>query len=157
MNTGDNMIIVNDKNPNIEYEDRISSYGIIKNNKGQIAVVEHNNWGLILPGGKVEENENPDDTIKRESLEEIGYEINDLEFYEVTESYYDITAYGRFIHSHNIASFYIGSIGNKIQEPTEKDTKLHWFYIEELLGKMKLDFQNVILGMIINSESSRAQ
>jgi 8-oxo-dGTP diphosphatase len=142
------MIKINEPNPNIKYEDRISSYGIIKNDKDQIAIVEHDNWGLIFLGGKVEENESYEDAIKRESLEEIGYEVKDLKFYDATESYYDVTFNGILIHSHNTAYFYFGSIVNKIQEPIEKDTKLHWFYPNELFGKMKLDFQNIILEKI---------
>jgi len=139
------MLKINDKDPNLEYEDRLSSYGIIKNDKGQILIVEMIGWGYIFVGGKIEENEVPIEAIKRESLEEIGYNVTDLEFYEKTESYYDVTTYGRLIHCHNIADFYVGNIGGKIQEPIEKHTKLHWFYPEEIFGKMKLEFQNIIL------------
>ncbi len=146
------MIRLNEPNPGIEYEDRLSSYAIIKNKKGQLVIVEMINWGFIFLGGKLEKGESPTDAIKRETLEEIGYEVNNLTFYEEFESFYDVTAYGRLIHCRNIASFYIGSIGSKLQEPTEKGTILHWFYPEELFGKMKLDYQNEVLGRIFKKE-----
>lgn len=139
------MLIINEKDPQIEYEERFSSYGIIKNDQGQIAVVEVIDWGYIFVGGKIEKGENPKEAIQRESLEEIGYELTMLNFYEKLEVYYNVFVYGKSIDCHNIADFYIGTIGNKIQEPIEKNTKLHWFYPKELFGKMKLDFQNVIL------------
>ncbi|MGI6309513.1 MAG: NUDIX domain-containing protein [Bacilli bacterium] len=41
-------------------------------------------------GGKIEENENSKEIIKRETLEEIGYEVDDLEFYTNFETYYEV-------------------------------------------------------------------
>lgn len=140
------MLTVVEKQKNIDYQTRKSSYGIVQNELGQIAVVYHDNWGLIFLGGKVEENEKSDETIKREALEEIGYEVDDLKYYDTIEAYYEVWFRGMgLINSHNIADFYTGTIKSKVQEQIEPDTSLRWYYPNELFGKMKLEFQNVML------------
>ena len=145
------MIRINEPDSKITYEDRYSSYAIIKNNNEEIAVVEMIGWGYIFPGGKIEENENSQETIKRETLEEIGYEVSNLEYYEKFETFYQISSRGRLINCHNIADFYLGNMKDKITDPIEK-TKLHWFKPNELYGKLKLDFQNVVLEKIYPKE-----
>lgn len=145
------MIRINEPDSNITYEDRYSSYAIIKNDNEEIAVVEMIGWGYIFPGGKIEENENSQETIKRETLEEIGYEVSNLEYYEKFETFYQISSRGRLINCHNIADFYLGNMKDKIMEPIEK-TNLHWFKLNELYGKLKLDFQNVVLEKIYPKE-----
>ena len=145
------MIRVNEPDSNITYEDRYSSYAIIKNDNEEIAVVEMVGWGYIFPGGKEEKNENSYETIKREALEEIGYEVSDLEYYEKFETFYQISSRGRFINCHNIADIYLGKMKDKVMEPIE-NTNLHWFKPNELYGKLKLDFQNVILETIYPKE-----
>ena len=47
------MIRINKPDSNITYEDRYSSYAIIKNDNEEIAVVEMIGWGYIFPGGKL--------------------------------------------------------------------------------------------------------
>ena len=84
-----NMIKINKAEKNIT-DTRIASYGILFNNTGKIAIVRKKDWGLILPGGKRENNETSIETIKREVIEEIGYKVNDLCFYEKVEAFYDI-------------------------------------------------------------------
>lgn len=145
------MIRINEPDSKITYEDRYSSYAIIKNDNEEIAVVEMIGWGYIFPGGKIEENENSQETIKRETLEEIGYEVSNLEYYEKFETFYQISSRGRLINCHNIADFYLGDMKDKIMEPIEKNN-LHWFKSNELYGKLKLDFQNVVLEKIYPKE-----
>lgn len=146
------MLRINEPIKNVKYNDRLSSYGIIKNDKGQLLVVEMVGWGFIFVGGKIEDGEDSEQAIRRESLEEIGYKLKDLNFYEKIEVFYDVTVKGKIINCHNIVDFYIGTIADKIQEPTETHIKLHCFYPEELFGKMKLEFQNIILEKLYKQE-----
>lgn len=57
----------------------IGSYGIITNNK-QIILIKKARGGytglLDLPGGGIEHTENPEETLKREIMEEVGITIN---------------------------------------------------------------------------------
>ena len=150
---GDKMIKVGKKENNIDYYERRSSYGIVQNNDGKIAVVYHENWGLIFPGGKMELGETSDETIKRESLEEIGYQVDKLKYYATTDSYYKVDVKKKgIVYCHNVADFYIGIIKDKIQEPIELDTSIRWYFPNELLGKMKLEFQNIILEKLYNEK-----
>jgi len=145
------MIRVGQKEDKISYSERASSYGVFENDKGQIAVVNHKKWGLILPGGQLSEKEKPEAGIKRETLEETGYEINDLKYFASVDAYYKLDLKVRkmgLIDCHNIADFYTGKMTNKLEEPTEEDIKLEWYYPNELFGKLALDFQNVILERI---------
>jgi NTP pyrophosphohydrolases including oxidative damage repair enzymes len=146
------MIIINNKSDKEVNSKRNSSYGILENELGQIAVVRHSGWGLIFPGGKIEENESSDDTIIRETLEEIGHEVSNLKYYDTTESFYDVTVKGEEFYCHNIADFYTGNILDKIKDPTELDTVLEWYYPADLFNKMKLEFQNIILEKIYNNK-----
>ena len=95
------MITIN-KQEKIVNNTRVASYGILFNDKGMIAVVRHKNWGVILPGGKKEDKENGIETVKREVLEEIGYEIDKLKFLETIEAFYDITSKGKDYYCHLI-------------------------------------------------------
>lgn len=56
--------------------------GVIFKNKNTLICIEENGYGikhlLKLPGGSVEKNESNIKAIKREILEETGYEINDI-------------------------------------------------------------------------------
>ena len=78
------MVVLNKKEKTVTSE-RIASYAVLTNNDGKIAVVRHKGWGLILPGGKKEKDESGDQTIIRETLEEIGYEVDELRYYETFE------------------------------------------------------------------------
>jgi 8-oxo-dGTP diphosphatase len=48
-------------------------------------MVRHAKRAWEMPGGKVEENEDPLDAAKREFVEETGYELRSLEVLEVEE------------------------------------------------------------------------
>ncbi|MCC7304551.1 NUDIX domain-containing protein [bacterium] len=139
------MIATTAPNPSTIYPDRFSSYGILKNDKGEIAITEMLGWGLILPGGKIENDENPEIALRRETQEEIGYNIKSLEFYKQVEAYCEIEVRGKLFQVHNIASIFIGEIGSETGVAGEEETQLHWMYPKETIGKMRLEFQNVVL------------
>ena len=147
-----NMIKINKAEKNIT-DTRIASYGILFNNTGKIAIVRKKDWGLILPGGKRENNETSIETIKREVIEEIGYKVNDLCFYEKVEAFYDILLKGKKYYCHLIADIYTGKLSDEIDDPVDIDTSLEWYYIEDIIGKLELDYQNKILVNFLKSNA----
>ena len=50
-----------------------------------------------------------------------------------------------------IADIYTGKLSNKIEDPVDIDTSLEWYYIEDIIGKLKLDYQNKILVNFLKS------
>ncbi len=149
------MIKVGEKQEGLNYQERKSSYGILTNSEGQIAVSCQKNWGLIFLGGKIEKGETPKQTIIRETLEEVGYGVDNLKYYDSVSAYYDVYFKdGSITHSHNLAEFYTGIIKNKIKESIEPYTSIEWYYPNELKGKMKLEFQNLMLDKYIKDTNN---
>lgn len=150
------MIRVGEKQDRTIYQERKSCYGILYNELGQIAVVRKKNWGLIFPGGEVEEGEKSKETVKRETLEEIGFKVDELEYFNTIESYYKIdTELNGTVNCHNIADIYVGKILNKANNNCELDKTVEWFYPIDLLNKMKLNFQNVLLEFICKNHDRK--
>ncbi|MEZ5428879.1 MAG: NUDIX hydrolase [Pyrinomonadaceae bacterium] len=59
---------------------------VIINKAGEVVLLDHvlrpySNWGL--PGGFIEHGENPEEAIRRELLEEIGLELENLRFFRI--------------------------------------------------------------------------
>jgi len=78
--------IINEHNFSIEKIDKLpirkKVRGLIFKNKNILVCIEENGYGikhlLKLPGGSIEKNESNIKAIKREILEETGYEIGDI-------------------------------------------------------------------------------
>jgi 8-oxo-dGTP diphosphatase len=58
---------------------RLSAYAVILNEKKEILVVDANGT-YYLPGGGIDEGENEIEALKREAIEETGYQIHDFEY-----------------------------------------------------------------------------
>lgn len=122
---------------NKQFVDRVGAYLIpVHNNK--IAVVETPK-GLFLLGGGIENGESDEEAIKRECLEEIGYNVYIDEALCSAEAYSYNPKVGPF---HPIQRYYTGKLLDKVQEPTETDHKLLWLAKEELIGNMFADMQS---------------
>ena len=60
---------------------------IIRGNKLQVVELENNGRYYTLPGGKQEPNELMLDALKREMLEETGYDVNPIELLFIRETF----------------------------------------------------------------------
>ncbi len=125
------------QNPN---EVKMKSRAIIIDNKGKILIA---NYGgvYLLPGGSIDEGENPNDTIIRELKEEAGLEFQQLEPFAKIRYFQNRypTREGRTIDRLLITYYYIGSEKDAIKyhrELTEKEIKdgfeLKYRSIEEI-------------------------
>ncbi len=70
----------------IKKHTHIGAYGIVTNNNN-IALIKKGRGGytglLDLPGGGIEHNENPNETLIREIMEEIGAKVTNYELIDV--------------------------------------------------------------------------
>lgn len=69
----------------------IGCYGIVTNDKKETLLIEKARGAykgkLDLPGGGIEYGESPEETLKREFLEEVGVSINEFELFLVKTNY----------------------------------------------------------------------
>lgn len=72
--------------PGVEYRLRPGGYVVLKNEKGDIAVIE-TKAGVHLPGGGQEAGESIEDAAVREALEEIGWLVRLESFVGVADQF----------------------------------------------------------------------
>jgi len=143
------MICIGEKLEDKEYEKRNASFGVVFNEDGKIVVVDIYRFGLNLPGGKIEPGEDSKGALIRETEEEIGYDLKDVEFFDKVESYYPVMVRGETIYTHAISDFYIARIGNKNNKKIEDNQSLLWKDIEEVVGKMYFEYHNYVLNKVM--------
>ena len=103
-------------NPRIRYAAR----GIIFNEDGKVAILyKQNKNEFKLIGGGIEEDEDPKEAFKRETLEETGYKI---EIYECLGTFDEIKTHDNFKQTSYV---YVAKALKKVNNPqyTEKELK----------------------------------
>ena len=117
----------------------IGSYGIITNKK-QIILIKKARGGytrlLDLPGGGIEHTENPEETLKREIMEEVGISIDNHKLLTILSN--NITwniIYNYYEDLHHIGIIYlIKAIDENIKtEPDGIDSNgANWYDINDI-------------------------
>lgn len=114
-----------------EYLEREGAYLIaVKNEKLAVVRTER---GCFLIGGGLEENESHISCIKREALEETGYQVNVEGFIGSADTYCEHWTFGAF---HPIQNYYYGQIEEKIKEAIEKDQHFEWIRLDDIEKEM---------------------
>jgi 8-oxo-dGTP diphosphatase len=116
--------------------DRIGAY-IIPVKGNEVGVVETPK-GYFLLGGGLDANETDFQCIKRECLEESGYEVEIGEKVGSAETYMLHPTIGYF---HPIQSYYVGKLLDKVKEPVEPDHVFKFVKFEDIENKMYLEMQ----------------
>lgn len=118
------------------YHIRIGVYGILLNPlTNKIIVVSPPNGSYLLPGGEKEQQETDEETLKRECIEELGFQIEIGKYIGAGEDYFYSTYRKKYYH--NPAYFYVINSWEKIGEPLEDFNGIEWMTIPEALKKLK--------------------
>ncbi len=123
-----------------DYYHRLGAY-ILPIENYKIACVKTPKGYFLLGGGK-EDNESDVETIKREVLEEIGYDVEVGKYIGGGDEYYKSLTNG---YIHPVQLYYSATLGTKIQEPTETDHKLVYLSKEEALAGLYVPIQRWIV------------
>ena len=128
-------------NPRIRYAAR----GIIFNEDGKVAILyKQNKNEFKLIGGGIEEDEDPKEAFKRETLEETGYKI---EIYECLGTFDEIKTHDNFKQTSYV---YVAKALKKVNNPqyTEKElkenSKFLWLDLENALKIIKASQKNIL-------------
>jgi len=117
---------------------RVRVRGVVISNK-KILLVKENGKNWETPGGIVEEGEKFEDALKREVIEETGYDV-------AVENVFFIT-YKRFSKKiYNLHIFYKIIPKVKISKPEKDIEGIKWFNIKELkelFDKDKIDYHDI--------------
>lgn len=126
--------IFGEKGNGNEYRSRQAVYGIVFNDtKDQVITVQTPDGYYWLPGGGIEGEESHPRCLRREFLEETGYEIEIKGFVGSAKQYF-ISSNQDFIA--NEGNFYIAHLVSKVSAPIEEDHIIRWVpvsQVEEIL------------------------
>ncbi len=122
----------------IYYEERRGVYGIATNEFNQVAVIQMPH-GDFIPGGGIEGNESEEECLRRELIEETGYDIKIKEHICMGIDY----GYGPKSQKYLklMGSFYLIEFKDDTGLKSELDHVLVWKAKEELKKSMRLEYQ----------------
>ena len=139
------MIRIGTKIDNITYTKRDGAYVIIeRNNDDKIAIATDGTWFFL--GGGIEQGETELEALKRELLEESGYSIKNIKYFDKVTSWADGGKRGPLDVT---ATFYIAEFDKKITEPIEKTHKVLWVNASEYKDRLYHEYQRYILDKYI--------
>lgn len=128
-------IILGKKEENTKYYFRETCFGIVyKNDKFYLT---SKNDEISLIGGGLEKGEDHIECLKREFMEEAGLTIIDYSEFITIDCFW-LTRDNDNMES--LANFYIIEVSNKIENPTEKISKLELVDKNEILSKLPLPY-----------------
>lgn len=140
------MIRIGNKKEGVKYTKRPASYVIIEREEDKkIAIVTEGKTYFFLGGG-IENKETEIEALKREVIEEAGYSIKNIKYFDKVTAWADGGKRGPLDVT---ATFYIANFDEKITEPIEKDHKVMWVDPNDYKNKLFHEYQRYILNKYI--------
>lgn len=122
-----------EKSENKQYKDRIGVYAIIFDNEKNVATVKIPK-GSFLIGGGIIEGETHQECLKRECMEETGYDIEVKNIICKGNRYFYAEQHNSYFYL--ICYFYLAKFKDKVKEPIESDHELEWVATHKIEEKM---------------------
>lgn len=133
------MLEFGDKIEGIEYRDRLGVYALILNDDKLMAVINRRG-SYFLPGGGVEGTESHEECLKRECVEELGYNIKVMEYIGKASSHEFAFKTKEYIRL--IGDFYTAELIDDNCTKIEEDHKLIWVDPRDVVDKMQVKCQS---------------
>ena len=108
-------IVIGEKLEDRKYDFRETCFGICIRNGKMLLVKKSEQYSFI--GGGLEKNETHEECLKREFIEEFGYELLKIQPFVIVDCFW--LAAGKW-PLESLAIFFIVEVGKKICEPTEE-------------------------------------
>lgn len=132
-------IIFGQKEDKAEYKIRLAVYLVLFDDKKEkLAIIQTSN-GYFLPGGGIDNNESHEECLKREAIEELGWEIEVGKYLGQAGQYFYSPFKQKYIFSD--AHFYLGKKIKNICEPTESDHRTIWLTLDKAKQKLYHEHQ----------------
>lgn len=133
-------IIIGEKLENTKYDFRETCFGIYLQDGKMLLVKKNNQFSFI--GGGIEEGETHEECLKREFIEESGYELLNIKPFVTIDCFW--LAGGKW-PLESLANFYIVEIGQKVCEPTEEGHISQSVKLENVEDLLPLPYQKKAL------------
>jgi 8-oxo-dGTP pyrophosphatase MutT (NUDIX family) len=128
----------------------IGSTLLMLNQSGQLLMIKRTDnhcWGV--PGGAMEIGERLEETVKRETLEEIGIELDELEFFGVysgQELYYQ---YPDGAEVYNVSAVYLTTnTGEEITVNPDEHAEYKYFDLNNLPGEISPPIKPILRDLV---------
>ncbi|WP_160680398.1 NUDIX domain-containing protein [Clostridium sp. C8-1-8] len=132
----------------VEYTDRIGVYGITFNKEGKVGTIKKIDK-YFLPGGGLEVNEDYEQCVKREFIEETGYEISIKSYIGEAILYHESRTKRKL---KGIGHFYIVDLLNFTDKKVEEDHELIWLDPEECIKMLLLEYHSWAVRQAVSLE-----
>ena len=140
-----NLNVICPKESNIDYTKRNGAYAIIKMGENKIAIAKENDEYFFLGGG-IEEGESEQQALTREIIEETGYILKNVQYFDTVKSYEYSEKRGNLEIT---ATIYTAEFNEKIAESIEKNEVIVC-NSKDYKDKIKHEYQRYILKKYIN-------
>ena len=142
------MIVLGEKIEDKKYDFRETCFGICLQDNKMLLVKKKGQYSFI--GGGIEKGETQEECLKREFLEESGYELLGIQPFITIDCFW--LAAGKW-PLESLANFYIVEVGEKICEPTEEGHIVEEIKLEDVEKLLPLPYHKKALELFIKHKS----